>query len=248
MLIEQAAYASRWRRVTPAAKGCLALAGLISAFVATTPAIATGVAGMLVLATCLGAGVSFSHYVRVATPAIGFLALSSLSLLFSAGADASGNLVWQLAPDAVPRMATVAARSLAGLAALLLLVLTTPLPDLIGLLHRLRMPDVLLDLMVLCYRMLFVFSAAVHDTLTAQQARLGYTTARHSRRSLGLLAANLAVEVWQRAHDLHLAAMARNGDGPLRFLAPEFTHARRDTAWAAIAGGTLIAITERLGT
>ena len=247
MLIEQAAYANRWRRVTPAAKGCLALAGLVSAFLASTPTLAAGVAALLMLATCLGAGVPVWHFIRVAAPAIGFLALSSLSLLVSVSTDSVGNLVWQLAPDALPRIESLAARSLASLAALLLLVLTTPLPDLIGLLRRLHLPDVLLDLMVLCYRMIFVFSEAVHDTLTAQQARLGYTTARRSLRSLGLLAANLTVQVWLRARGLHFAAMARNGDGPLRFLPPVFANARRDTALAALAGGGLITTTMRLG-
>ena len=100
-------------------------------------------------------------------------------------------------------------RSLAALAALLGLVLTTPLPALLGLLRRLRCPDVLLDLMVLCYRMLFVFSAAMNDIATAQRARLGYTSAGLARRSLGLLAANLTVQVWQRARSLHQAALAR---------------------------------------
>ena len=59
-------------------------------------------------------------------------------------------------------MAEVGARSLA---ALLLLVLTTPQIDLIVLLRRLKTPEVLLELMVFCYRMLF-FSEATHDTLT----------------------------------------------------------------------------------
>lgn len=246
MLIEQAAYANRWRRVAPAAKGCLALAGLISAFLATTPAVAAGVAGLLMLATWLGAGVPLGIFLRVAAPAFGFLALSSLSLVVSLSSDASGSLAWQWAPDALPRIAELAARSLASLAALLLLVLTTPLPDLIGLLRRLHLPDVLLDLMVLCYRMIFVFSEAVHDTLTAQQARLGYTTARRSLRSLGLLAANLTVQVWLRARGLHVAALARNGDGPLRFLPPNFAHAGRDTALATLSGGGLIIATIRL--
>ena len=128
----------------------------------------------------------------------------------------------------------------AALAALLGLVLTTPLPDLIGLLRRLRCPDVLLDLMVLCYRMLFVFSAALHDTATAQRARLGYASPRLARRSLGLLAANLTLQVWQRAQGLHRAAQARNGDGALRLLSPEFAHARRDTGCAAVAGALLV--------
>ena len=49
MLIEQAAYGNRWRRVSPAAKGSLALAGLLAAFVAATPATAACVALLLAL-------------------------------------------------------------------------------------------------------------------------------------------------------------------------------------------------------
>ena len=237
MLIEEAAYGNRWRRVSPAAKGVFALTGLIAAFAAPTPPAALAVAALLAATASLGAGVAAGLYLRVAAPAAGFLALSALTLLVSVDTDFS----WCWAPEAWPRVAELAARSLAALCALLGLVLTTPLPDLLGLLRRLRCPDVLLDLMVLCYRMLFVFSAALHDTVTAQRARLGYASTRLTRRSLGLLAANLTVQVWQRAHGLHLAAQARNGDGPLRFLSPVFAHARRDTVLAALAGGLLIA-------
>jgi len=242
MLIEQAAYGNRWRRVSPAAKASLALAGLLAAFVAATPAAAAGVALLLALTTVVGAGVAAGVYLRVAAPAVAFLALGSLSLLVAVGTDAAGHLSWGLAPDAAPRIAAVAGRSLASLAALLLLVLTTPLPDLIGLLRRLRVPEVLLDLMVLCYRMLFVLATAVRDTLTAQSARLGYASLRHGWCSLGLLVANLAVQIWQRAQALHLAAMARNGGGPLRFLSPAFANAGRDTLLAAVAGTALVVL------
>jgi len=243
VLIEQAAYGNRWRQVSPAAKGAFALAGLIAAFAAPTPLVAAGIAVLLAVTACLGAGVAPGLYLRVAAPAAGFLALSALTLFVSIDTDFS----WRWAPEAWPRVAELGARSLAALCALLGLVLTTPLSDLLGLLRRLRCPDVLLDLMVLCYRMLFVFSAALHDTATAQRARLGYASARLTRRSLGLLAANLTVQVWQRAHALHLAAQARNGDGALRFLSPQFAHARRDTLLAVLAGGLLIAATRWSG-
>ncbi len=236
MLIERAAYGNRWRRVTPAAKGAFALAGLIAAFAAPTPASALLVALLLAGVACLGAGVAPALYLRAAAPAVGFLGLSGLTLLLAIDSDFS----WRWAPEAWPRVAALTARSLAALAALLGLVLTTPLPDLIGLLRRLRCPALLLDLMVLCYRMLFVFSAALHDTATAQRARLGYASPRLARRSLGLLAANLTLQVWQRAQGLHRAAQARNGDGALRLLSPEFAHARRDTGCAAVAGALLV--------
>lgn len=238
MLIEQAAYGSRWRHVSPEAKACFALAGLIAAFVAASPGAALRVAILSGMITCLVAGVSGTLYLRVAAPAAGFLTLSCLGLLITV----DGNFTWRWAPEALPQTAALAGRALAALAALLGLVLTTPLADLIGLLRRLRCPEVLLDLMVLCYRMLFVFSQAVHDTRTAQQARLGYATARQSLRSVGLLTANLAIQVWQRAHALHLAALARNGDGSLRFLTPTFAHVRREMALAALAGILLIAM------
>ncbi|EXI69170.1 MAG: Energy-coupling factor transporter transmembrane protein CbiQ [Candidatus Accumulibacter adjunctus] len=247
MLIEQAAYGNRWRRVSPAAKGSLALAGLLAAFVAATPATAACVALLLALTTVLGARVAAGVYLRVAAPAVGFLAIGSLSLLVAVGPDAAGQFTWGLAPDAARRVATLAGRSLASLAALLLLVLTTPLPDLIGLLRRLRVPEVLLDLMVLCYRMLFVLATAVRDTLTAQSARLGYASLRHGWRSLGLLLANLAVQIWQRAQALHVAAVARNGGGPLRFLSPGFANAGRDTLLAVVAGAALILFAVGLG-
>ena len=124
--------------------------------------------------------------------------------------------------------------------AIMVVDLNMPRLDGWGLLRRLRCPALLLDLMVLCYRMLFVFSAALHDTATAQRARLGYASPRLARRSLGLLAANLTLQVWQRAQGLHRAAQARNGDGALRLLSPEFAHARRDTACAAVAGALLV--------
>lgn len=240
MLIEAAAHGSRWRPVCPGAKALFAAAGLIAAFVAATPATALLVAALLVLAAVAGAGIGLGLYLRIALPATGFLALSCLSLLVSLSGDGAGGIVWQVAPDALPRLAELAARSLAALAAMLFLVLTTPLSDLIVLLRRLRVPEALLDLMVLCYRMLFVFSEALHDTLTAQQARLGFATTRLALKSLGLLAASLAAQVWLRARHLHLAAEARNGGGTLRFLPRTYPAAAHELRLAAGASLLLL--------
>lgn len=242
MLIEQAAYASRWRHTAPAAKGLFALAGLVAVFIASSASGALTVAGLLVAVARLHAGVSLPVYLRAAAPALFFLAISSLSLAVSLGNDAHGELTLILAPDAGERIVGVAVRSLGALAALLLLVLTTPLPDLIGLLRRLKFPALLLDLMVLCYRMLHIFLAAVQDMLTAQSARLGYSTRRLALHSLGTLIANLSVQVWQRSRALHIASQARNNDGPLLFIGSRFEHAARDCGLAVAAGLALILI------
>jgi len=248
VLIEQSAYANRWRCVAPTAKGIFALGGFVAAFAAGTPAAAVAVAGLIVAVTLAGARIPPVRYLRVAAPALFFLAMSGLSLAFSFNyAEAAGGLSLQLTSAGLHQVAEVSARSLGALTALLFLVLTTPLIDLIALLRRLKTPEVLLEIMVLCYRMLFVFSEAVHDTLTAQAARLGYATPRLAMRSLGELAANLTLQVWQRAHALHVAAQARNNDGPLRFQEAIFDHAGRDIAVAATAGVALIALAVGMG-
>ena len=247
MLIEQAAYGNRWRRVSPAAKGAFALAGLLAAFLAHSPQNALGVALLLAASTLLGAAVPMRLYGRVALPGAAFLLLSCLTLLVSVQLDEHGAASWRYAPEMLPQVEAIAARALAALAALLSLVLTTPLPDLIGLLRRLRTPEILLDLMVLCYRMLFVFSATTRDIVSAQDARLGYSTRRRGLRSLGQLIASLSLGIWLRARALHRAALARNGDGPLRFLTPVYPQAGRDCLIALLAGGSLIVAAMRLG-
>lgn len=240
MLIEQSAYTNRWRRVSPAAKGLFSLSGLVAAYAAATPATACAVAATLCAVTVLGAGIPPERYLRVAAPALLFLAVSALSLAVSLNlGDTAGDVSLQLARTEFHRIAQVCGRSLGGLFALLFLAMTTPLIDIIALLRRLRVPEALLDIMILCYRTLFVFSEAVKDTITAQSARLGYATARLSMRSLGGLVANITIQVWQRSHALHMAAMARNNDGPLRFLEQMHPNTTRDVC-VAVSGGTVL--------
>jgi len=243
--IETAAYASRWQGVAPSAKALFALGGMGAAWVATRPGTLAGLAAVLALAVLIGARVPLRTYVAVALPPLGFLLLSCLTMLVTPGVDGG----WHWAASMWPAVARTAGRSLAMLAALLGFVLTTPLPDLLALLRRLRTPELLLDLMALCYRMLFVLRQAWDDGVTAQQARLGYGGWRHGWRSMALLIGQMAVQVWQRAAALQMAADARAYQGTLRFLPADFPNARRQNANALLAGAALLAIAlaDRLG-
>jgi len=242
VLTEQSAYTNRWRRVSPVAKGFFSLCGMVAAFAAASPRSAILVALALSSATVLGAGIPPVRYLRVAAPALFFLCVSALSLLVSVAFshEAALGVSLNLATSELPRIAQVSCRSLACLTALLFLALTTPLSDIISLLRRCKLPDTLLDLMTLCYRTLFVLSEAVHETITAQSARLGYATLSLSLRSLGGLVANLAVQVWQRSLALHLAALARGNDGALHFLGYDYPNSRRNISSAVVSGILLI--------
>ena len=242
MLLEQCAYANRWRTAAPAAKALVALGGLIAAFVAGTPLGALAVTALIVGALVAGAGIGIGRFVRIALPPLGFLALGCLSLAYSLDSgEGLTTLTVRWLPLGWAPVLQLAARSGCALSALLFLAMTTPMTDLIALFRRLRVPETLIEIMVLCYRMLFVFSEATRDTRTAQAARLGYASLRLTLRSLAGLAANLTVQIWQRAHALHVAAQSRNNDGALRFLEPQYANTQRDLWIAGIGGACLIA-------
>lgn len=238
MLIETAAYASRWRGVAPSAKALFALAGVAAAWIARDPGTLAILALLLVLAALLGARVPLRTWLAAALAPLGFLLLACATLPL--GPDLHGGWHWNSA--LLPLAARTVLRALAVLAAMLGFVLTTPPPDVLALLRRLRTPELLLDLMALCYRMLFVLRRAWDDGVDAQRARLGYRGWRHAWRSTGLLAGHMAQQVWQRAAALQAAADARSYAGTLRFLPAAFPQARRQNAQALLAGALLVAL------
>ncbi|WP_028100940.1 cobalt ECF transporter T component CbiQ [Pseudoduganella violaceinigra] len=241
MRIDAAAYACRWQGVAPSAKALFALAGIAAAWLAASPVTLAVLALLSMLATLAGARVPVRTYLAVALAPLGFLSLSCLTMLVTPSA-AGG---WQWTPVLLPAVMQIALRSLAVLAAVLGLMLTTPMPDLLLLLRRLHVPELLLDMMVLSYRMLFVLRQAWDEGSTAQGARLGHSGWRQSWRSMGLLAGQMAVQVWQRASALQMAADARAWQGSLRFLPASFPDARRQVGLALLAGGLLLALAVR---
>lgn len=241
MLIEQCAYNNRWRRVSPVAKGAFASCGIMAAFLGSTPRTTIILAVLMTAITVLGAGVPLRSYLKVALPELLFLVIAVATLAVSVSWN--GHLRFRLVNGAeLHHVAQVCGRSLGSVAALLFFCLTTPMTDIIALLRWLRFPEVFLDIMTLGYRTVFVFLEVICETRTAQSARLGYATPRLAMCSLSILAANMTIQVWQRSVDLHHAALARNNDGPLRFLEGEFHHSVRNVCAAAVGGSVLIVL------
>jgi cobalt/nickel transport system permease protein len=116
------------------------------------------------------------------------------------------------------RASLVGARSLAGTAAVLLLATTTPLPCLVGGLRRLRVPEAVVDIAVVMYRLIFALLDAVAAIREAQAARLGYASARSARQSIGVLAAAVLRRAWDRSRRLEEGLAGRGFGGSLRTL------------------------------
>lgn len=218
LAIDRHAWNNRWQRYHPAEK--LLLAGGLLLVSITLPPLTTAPLVLLImaLATVMGAGVPVRAFLWVIALPCAFL-LSSVAVL-AVSLDFTGGIRLAFSPAGMAAALQVMMRSLAAVSCLSFLTLTTPIIDLLPLLRRLGVPSLIVELMLLVYRLVFVFAERVASGRQAQAARLGYCDFRTTLRSLGLLTVNLWQRSLARARCLQIGLEARGYDGRLRVLTP----------------------------
>ncbi|MFO1430913.1 MAG: cobalt ECF transporter T component CbiQ [Candidatus Competibacteraceae bacterium] len=234
-LTDQYAWTNRWCHHHPVEK--LLLAGGLLLLSMILPPLTTAPIVLLVvgLATVVGAGIPAATLGRfIAVPGtflligIPFLALS-VNSAEGIGFSLSG----------LETALRVVARSLAAIASMAFLTLTTPVVAWAPLLRRLGVPQVIVEIMLLIYRLIFVFAEQAVTTSQAQTARLGYNGIRRSFRSLGLLVAGLFGRSLAQMRRLEIGLAARNFDGEFRVLQPTYEL----SPWRlALIGGALLIV------
>ena len=195
--------------------------------VATTPRFTAWYVagyGLAVLASVALAGL----------PLGGVLARAAVVLPFSA----TFALVSLMAGDS-PRAVALVLKSYLSAAAVLIIVGSTPLPELLRSLERLRVPRFLVLVVQFLYRYLFVISEQAQHMRLAALSRGGW----RFRPAAGAVAV-LFARSYGRAEGVHHAMLARGFQGQMVLLAP--TRAGWKDFWA-LAGGLAAIVALRLG-
>lgn len=130
--------------------------------------------------------------------------------------------VWGITPLGWQRGWLLFFRSFSAILVLNALVLNTSVNDMLTVLRRLRVPDVLLDVMVLVYRNIFIFSDTATNIYTSQKSRLGYQNIKTSLHSTGQLGGRLYVLGSMRADHLYRSMESRCYNGKLHSLPREW--------------------------
>lgn len=239
-VIDRYAFGNALRSIDPAQKGGLALLAIILCLALDRPAVGVLALVWMLALTTWWARIPVRVFGRVLLTEGVFLGLSVIGVAISIGREAPETTVvaWQvgalwisIAPGSLTLALLVLTRSLGCVAALNFLILTTPLIDLIDLLRRIRLPESLIDVMALTYRAIFVLLDSLERMATAQDARLGYATARTAMRSAALLANQLFLDAYRRSQRTQIALESRGFDGALRVL--PLTYRRSPRVWQA---------------
>jgi cobalt/nickel transport system permease protein len=220
---ETYAYCNGLRHVHPGEKGLFFILTLFIALVNKSLVISLVLAGFIMAVLVVKARIPLLTILGFMLIPAGFVFLSLVMLVLSITREASGGLVlgaWAgyylvISYSGIWLAKTVLAKVIGSLTSMIFLLFTTPLVDLMALLHRLKVPGIFLELMVLTYRFIFVFLETAGQIYRAQEARCGFTTRSSAFRALRLLIVNLFTKTLHRSHQLTLGLAGRGYRGVL---------------------------------
>lgn len=242
LALDHAAWSSPWRVRSVRDKGVLSL-GLL-ALAITLPPLPGGAAVALVsLLLLLGP-------IRVGWARLGRLGWLPLVSILIGVATVALSISWdaglrvQVTEAGLWTAAQLAVRAIAATLAMFTLACSTPMIDLLASLRKTRVPDPLIEIASLIYRLSFGLLASAGAIHAAQQARLGYATRTAAMRSASMGVSMLFLRSWERARRLEDGLAGRGYTDSLRTLDP---YRLRSVAFLAgsiccllvLAGGSL---------
>ncbi len=217
-LIDRVAYSNRLTQRSAAEKAAFALGMLLLAVLLPPWPAGLIVMGVMFAATLGVARVPVRVYGGLVFAALVFLAFGVAPLLVAIEFGGRWLVSFSWAPDGIDLATRVVLRSLASVSCLFFLSLTTPVPQLLGVMRRLRVPGTLTEVSLLVYRNIWLYLDVVRSIRAAQTARLGYRTTRSSYRSLAMLISVCFARALQKARTMEHGLQARNWQGEFRVL------------------------------
>lgn len=220
LLIDKFAYINRLKKIHPAEKMFLSFFLLV--FTITVKDLMVSIITFIVMSslTIFAAKIPFRNYVQLLLLPVFFLISSTISILFS---FARKDLIlpsfiwrielgkWQIfiTENNASTVISLVFIVLSSISCLYFLTLTTPFHGIFQILRKLRMPQLLIEIIEITYRFIFVFLESALTIYRAQHSRLGYQSIKQSIHSLALLTASLFVTVFHRTKELTVAMNSR---------------------------------------
>jgi cobalt/nickel transport system permease protein len=154
-----------------------------------------------------------------------FLMIGGLALLFESSSGPAGVLYINIfgyflsvSAETQAHTALIIARSFGAFSCLCFLGVTTPMPEIIGVLRKAKCPELVIDLMYLIYRYTFILLSLHHEMHDAAKSRLGFRDYRTGLRATGMIYSNLFVRSYQFASKNFDAMESRCYDTGIRFI------------------------------
>ncbi|MCX6700752.1 MAG: cobalt ECF transporter T component CbiQ [Methanomicrobiales archaeon] len=214
--LEDIAQANGLREVNTYVKLMAGLGAIILCLLSTSFIAPLFIAILLTGAIILLAQVDMRTYAELFIVPFWFAAMSVIVIILLSGGS---EVYWSWTPfswlsisisvESLNEGIFVFCRVIGGMAALIFIALTTPMTDLFIVMRRCRVPEVVLDLVMMIYRAIFMIMHLLVLTYQAQVMRLGYSSFRESIESFATLCGSVFIASWDAGEDLVRAMDAR---------------------------------------
>lgn len=178
---------------------------------------------MIVSVIHLG-GLRLKEYVLILKLPLAFLFFSSIAILLQVLKLPDGMInipflkrYLSITDYSLMQTIKVLARAFCGITCLFMISLTTPISDIIGVLRRIKVPSIMIELMYLIYRYMMILIETNSKMTVAAASRQGYGSIRASYRSMFGIASNLLMLSFRKASISFDAMEARGYDGHIEF-------------------------------
>ena len=225
LMLDTLAAHSGLRRVSPGLKTAFSVLVLLLCVGAADALVGIAVAASMAALMWLLGKVTPGRIFQLLRIPMVFLVVSCAVILLEPGRGSFG--IWQLqvgnlwlcvTRDSLHRAVTLFFQAMGAVTCLYFLSTSTPMPQLIEVLHRCHVPQLVIELMYLIYRYLFVLLDVQQKLTTAASARLGYAGVRRSVSTAGRVSGALLSSSFRRSSLCFDAMESRGYDGRLDFL------------------------------
>lgn len=222
--IDRYAYSNEFANISPATKLFYSLSSLIIGVTAPSPIIPLIVFLTNTILLLKFANIPFQFYKKILLYPVITTLLSCMIIAFFFGYGkplAEIELFWftlTVFNNGVTMAISTFFRVVGGISCLFFLVLTTSITDIMIILRRVRVPQILIEMSLLIYRYIFLFLEIVTQMRTAQVLRLGHSGWKNRIRSTSLLVGNLFIRTLEQGERTFTAMNARGYDGEIRTL------------------------------
>lgn len=118
--------------------------------------------------------------------------------------------------------------ALASISCMYFLILTTSMIDLLKVMKRMKIPDLIIELMLLIYRFIVILIDISDNITIAQISRLGRRNIKITLKSIASLMSVLFIHAIRKANRLYDAMESRNYDGRIIGIMDSNSIAKRD--------------------
>ncbi len=223
LIIDKYAYTNNLTKFNPMAKFLFAIGSLFISIAINNIYINLAIFIIMFMMTTVIARIPIKAYIKLYIVPVIFLLFSIIPILISIGKTNVfiysvniGKYYFGLNKETIYTALMTASRSIACISATYFLALTTPINQLIKIFKDLKVPNFIIELIILIYRFIFIFLEEIKEIYMAQEMRYGYYGTKNSFKSFGILIKSLFVGVFLSYEDMVIALESKLYDGEFK--------------------------------